>query len=74
MPPVPDSALLQEFARSHSYPAFRALVDRHLDHVHSVAQRVLHNHALAANVRVLGNLATSNPEAASTIAMHPILR
>ena len=48
-----DADLLGAFARSRSEAAFRALVDRHLDHVHSVAWRVTRRHDLAADVAQL---------------------
>ena len=48
-----DADLLGVFARSRSEAAFRALVDRHLDHVHSVAWRVTRSHDLAADVAQL---------------------
>jgi RNA polymerase sigma factor (sigma-70 family) len=48
-----DADLLSTFARSRSEAAFRALVDRHLDHVHSVAWRVTRRHDLAADVAQL---------------------
>ncbi len=45
-----DRELLDAYAQSHSEPAFRALVDRHLDLVHSVARRVTLNDDLARDV------------------------
>ncbi len=45
-----DRELLEEFAASQSEAAFRALVDRHLDLVHSVARRVTCNDDLARDV------------------------
>lgn len=46
----PDRQLLDEFIKSRSEEAFRALVDRHLDLVHSVARRVTCNDDLARDV------------------------
>ena len=46
----PDRELLNEFTRSRSEEAFRALVDRHVDLVHSVARRVTLNDELARDV------------------------
>ena len=45
-----DQELLDEFTRSRSEEAFRTLVERHLDLVHSVARRVTHNDDLARDV------------------------
>jgi RNA polymerase sigma factor (sigma-70 family) len=45
-----DRELLNEFTRSKSEGAFRTLVERHLDLVHSVARRVTLNDDLARDV------------------------
>lgn len=45
-----DRKLLNEFIRSRSEEAFRTLVDRHIDLVHSVAQRITLNDDLARDV------------------------
>ena len=45
-----DRELLDAYIDSRSEPAFRALVDRHLDLVHSVARRVTLNDDLARDV------------------------
>ena len=42
--------LLRDFASFRKEAAFRELVARHLDHVHSVARRVTNRHDLAADV------------------------
>ncbi len=60
MESLSDRELIQEFAASRSEAAFRTLVDRHVDHVHSVARRVTHNDDLARDVsqQVFVKLAT----------------
>lgn len=62
MNPASDTALIEEYAATRSETAFRELVDRHIDHVHSVAYRVMRNHALAADVaqQVFTKLATDH--------------
>lgn len=45
-----DESLLRQYVDQHSHPAFRELVRRHLDLVHSVAWRHLRSDALAAEV------------------------
>jgi RNA polymerase sigma factor (sigma-70 family) len=45
-----DMDLLRDFAAFRKEAAFRELVARHLDHVHSVARRVTNSHDLAADV------------------------
>jgi RNA polymerase sigma factor (sigma-70 family) len=47
---LPDSTLLDRFAAHRDESAFRMLVDRHLDHVHSVARRVTGSEDLARDV------------------------
>ena len=48
-----EEEFLKEFAESRSEAAFRSLVERHLDHVHSVARRVTRNDNLAMDVSKL---------------------
>ena len=47
---VPDHELLRRYAREGSEPAFRELVERHVNLVYAVAWRHLHSHSLAADV------------------------
>jgi hypothetical protein len=50
-----DQELLPRFASGgvDAEDAFRVLVERHLDHIHSVALRVTRNAALAADISQL---------------------
>jgi RNA polymerase sigma factor (sigma-70 family) len=46
----PDRDLLRQYVRDHSEPAFRALVERHVDLVYGAAFRQLNNRATAEEV------------------------
>jgi uncharacterized protein (TIGR03435 family) len=50
MLPMEDTALLQEYARTASEPAFAALVERHVGLVYSAARRQVHDPQLAEDV------------------------
>jgi RNA polymerase sigma factor (sigma-70 family) len=50
MSPMEDNALLQEFARNNSEPAFTALVERHIALVYSAALRQVRDPHLAQDI------------------------
>ncbi len=67
--PSTDGQLLRQYARHNDQPAFAQLLNRHLHWVHSAAQRITRDDALAEDVTQAVFLALS--QKAARLARHP---